>query len=98
MFPFFFCVAYGCFGSTEVFKTLIYLCYFFKCVICKASKSDVRERFLALKDFEKKKRKVIAKAICEFLGDEINSLMNCQALFALCSSHTLNSCGIHAVE
>ena len=85
----------------------------------------VVERFLSLKDFEKKKGKEIAEAICEILEERNINLKYCrgqgydngsnmsgcykgvhavilrenpEAIYAPCSAHSLNLCGVHAVE
>ena len=86
---------------------------------------QVVERFLTVKDFEKKKGEDICKAILSILGDDKIDIGKCrgqgydngsnmsgcymgvqalfmeknpQAFYAPCSVHTLNLCGVHAVE
>ena len=101
------------------------LIFVLRYTVLKNSTWEVVERFLTIKDFEKKKGEDICQIILCTLEDHKIALARCrgqgydngsnmsgcykgvqalileknpQAFYAPCSTHTLNLCGVHAVE
>ena len=111
-------------GTPDVSHTE-HLTFVLRYVGLKNRQWHIFERFLTLKNFEKKKGEDITKAICDILENNQIDLGRCrgqgydngsnmsgcykgvqaeilrknpQALYTPCSAHSLNLCGVHAVE